>query len=475
MPVPSETANRWICALALAAAAAILSKQLLAPPVVGLADNGDYQRVMTPAGFAHSTDVPGERYFVFLRTKYRRLPTALPGTFLSSETVLALVARGLGGLLGERDSFDLRLLGGVHLALLVLALGLLLRAARELSPAAQAAAAALLVVFFTDVGYAAPFNSFYAQTASLLFLFLVAGIAGEGIRRGRLGGLGVAAFFLCAAAFVASKPQEAIQAPVLALLGARLAGVRGRGAWRAPALWLAIGLVAFGAWFGRQTPIALREAAIYQVVFYEVLPHSPDPAADAAELGLDPAWLRYSGSDAFQPDSPLNDPGFRTRLLASVGYRRILVFYARHPARAAERLTRVSRKMWSLRPSYGNLEKSAARPRRPLTAEFAAWSGARLRWLGPHGLFWVVILLGGNAGFAAATYRRASPRGRLLRESLLAAAAMSATAFFVCVLTNAPPDFSRVFYVAQALCDLLIVVDASWLVQTLSVRHAARR
>ena len=45
---------------------------------------------------------------------------------------------------------------------------------------------------------------------------------------------------------------------------------------------------------------------------------------------------------------------------------------------------------------------------------------------------------------------------------------MSATAFGVCLLTNAPPDFSRVFYVAEALCDLLLVADAAWVVQWLS-------
>ena len=42
---------------------------------------------------------------------------------------------------------------------------------------------------------------------------------------------------------------------------------------------------------------------------------------------------------------------------------------------------------------------------------------------------------------------------------------MSVTAFGVFLLTNAPPDFSRVFYVAEALCDMLLVADASWLAQ----------
>jgi hypothetical protein len=44
----------------------------------------------------------------------------------------------------------------------------------------------------------------------------------------------------------------------------------------------------------------------------------------------------------------------------------------------------------------------------------------------------------------------------------------------VCLLTNAPPDFSRVFYVAEALCDLLLIVDAAWVVQSLAQRGRAR-
>ena len=84
------------------------------------------------------------------------------------------------------------------------------------------------------------------------------------------------------------------------------------------------------------------------------------------------------------------------------------------------------------------------------------------------------VLFAGTAAAALATWRRASPRGRLFRETLLAAVAMSATAFGVCVLTNAPPDFSRVFYVAQALCDLLIAAAAAWLVQALAVSGRPR-
>jgi hypothetical protein len=361
----------------------------------------------------------------------------------------------------------------VHVALFLLALGIGIAACRDLAVPAQCVAAALSVFFFTDVGYAGPFNSFYSQTASLLFLLLLASVAATAIRRGRLDGGLLAAYFLAAALFVASKPQEAVQAPVLALLGLRLSGFRLAGGWKKPAVALSLALCVFALWYGRRTPRTLQAAALYQVLFYETLPHSPSPGADMAELGLDPAWMRYSGTDAFQPDTPLEDAAFRERFLASTGYTRIARFYLSHPGRLAERIRRASPKIWSLRPSYGNLERSERFPTRTLTTRFAAWSRIRLKIFGSLPITALGLLLLGNTAFALTTWRRASARGRLAREAVLAAILLSATAFGVCLLTNAPPDFSRVFYVAEALCDLLLVLDAAWITQRLAGRARA--
>lgn len=466
-------ANRWIAGAAVAAALSLLGAQLLVPPVAGLADNGDYQRVMGYAGFEHSTDSYAERYFSFLRTQYRFGPVGgVRSGYHSSETALALAARFASPAFWRGGLFDIRTLAAVHIALFVLALGLLLRACRDLSVAAQSVAAALSVFCFTDVGYAGPFNSFYSQTASLLFLLLTVAVAATAIRRGTLDGRLLVAYFLCGALFVGSKPQEAVQAPLVALFGLRLAGVGLRGAWRKPAAWMAAGLCLFGVVYGRRTPETLRGAALYQVVFYEILPHSPDPGADAAELGLDPEWLRYSGTDAFRSDSPLLDADFHARFLAGSGYGKVLRFYGNHPRRLVERLDRISPKIWALRPSYGNLEKSDAHPARTLTDRFALWSTLRSRYFSPHALAWLGLLYGVNAIAVAATYRRASKKGRLFREGLIAAIAMSAVAFGVCILTNAPPDYSRVFYLAEALSDLILVADAAWLTQALARRAA---
>ena len=161
------------------------------------------------AGFQHTTAVYAERYFSFLRSQYAVVdPGWFRSGYHSSETLLAFAARWLHLAFARDALFDLRLLGGIHALLFLLALAGLIRACRDLAPTAQALVAALLVFVFTDVGYVAPFNSFYSQTASLLFLLLTAAIAAEAVRRGRLSGPWLFAYFGTALLFVGSKPQE---------------------------------------------------------------------------------------------------------------------------------------------------------------------------------------------------------------------------------------------------------------------------
>ena len=87
----------------------------------------------------------------------------------------------------------------------------------------------------------------------------------------------------------------------------------------------------------------------------------------------------------------------------------------------------------------------------------------------------MAVLLGGNLVAAAATWRRASLRGRLFREGLLVMVLMAGLAFAVCAFAQAPKDLSRSLYAFHALCDLLIVADAGWIAEALSRRSSGGR
>ena len=223
--------------------------------------------------------------------------------------------------------------------------------------------------------------------------------------------------------------------------------------------------------YGKHTPYSLREASVFQVVFDDLLGHSPAPAADAARLGLDPDWVKYTGTSPYAPNSPLLDPEFRVRFLHRIGYRRILGFYLSHPARLIGRIERESRTMWTLRPDFGNFEKSPEHPDRTLATRFSLWSRTRHGLTG-HPLFWASLLFAGSLAAAVATWRRAGPRGRLFREGIVVLVLMAGLAFAVCALAQVTPDPARALYAYHAVCDLLLIANAAWLAEALATRRA---
>lgn len=459
---------------AVGAAAGLLTLQLLVPPIVGLADNGDFERILRPAGLRHTSARYEDRYFGWMQPRFLLVarsedPSGYRSTEIFPVRLAVLASRAFSG----RAVFDIRFLGTVHLLLFLAGLAILVFACRDLPVVTQGIVAVLLVFFFTDAGYAASFNSLYSQTASLLFLLLTAALAAEAVRRGRLAGNLLLAFFLGAALFVCSKPQESVQAPLLALFGLRLAWIGGNRRRRIAALALSIVLCALAWRYYRSAERALGWVTRYNLLFMSILPISPDPAGDLIELGLDPSLARFSGTSAWDPDSPAREPTVRAFLDGRSGEPSPRVLLLRHPRRLAALLQRVARVSYALRPGdLGNYANETGAP--ALRQSPGAWSAIRVALCGSP---WLIGFFGVTLAAAGATYRRASPRGRRFREGLAVTVAMAAVAFVTAAIGDAPVELVRHLYCFQALCDLLLVADAAWLGQVLitRMRHRAPR
>jgi hypothetical protein len=462
--------RRWWGAALLATAAAIVGHQLFFRPIVGLADNGDYARVTDHIRLASElpapeTAGPGDRYFLYVVSQFRNAP---PGNRrnLSSEILLGAVARLAALPFSRGGRFDLRWMGAVHaLALLGAAVFFWRKASRSVPAGAAVAAGAFAVFAFTDVGYAAPLNSFYTQEASLVFLFWTAAFVAASLDDGGRSALPIAGYFVAAVLFVASKPQEAAQSIPLALFGAYLArrpNRRGIAAGGAALLFLAAGAFYFGT--GREG--GFRQVMLYKTVFYEILPRSPDPAGDLRVLGLDPGLERYSGTTTMGPDSPFRDPRVRAAVFPRLDYGALVRLYIRRPARAASELVRAAPAGLDLRadPGFGNFEKSAGFPPGARSSAYSAWTRLRLR-AGRSAPLALVLFFAAHALLAITG--RISPGAR---ASLLMLVAMGTLSFLICTLSSAHIEIGRKLYIFHAITDLMIVVDLALAGRALAAR-----
>ena len=457
--IPQPRSGRWIEIGLLAAAAAALVFQLCVPPIVGLADDGDFARIMGPVGIQYPVREYGRMFWNYVTPVYDVVRPFWKSGYVSSETALVAATRFLAAdVLGSRR-YDIRLLGGLHIAIFLWAMGLILAALRPLPLAARALLGASLVFVFTDVAYAAPFNSFYSQTASLLAFLLCAGMAGNaltarGVRRSRF----VAGYWAAAGMLVLSKPQEAVLAPALAFLGVLLAASSSRRAKAAGAVAGAF-LCAAACLYFASTPRELSGAGRYFALFDELLPASADPARDLRDLGLPEAWARYAKTTPYEPASGMRDRAFRKSFDATFGAGKLAGFYAARPARLARLLLRGCRLALVTRPhSLGNFVEAPGIPPRAMSRACAAWSDAKAK-LRPLGAWLVPLILAANiVGGLTGFVRGSSPSRRRGSLAVALLAAMAAGEFTVVMVAQGRVDMDRHLYLFQAMLDLSVVI-----------------
>lgn len=330
---------------------------LIVPPSVGMADNGDFERLMWQVGIDYPPGVTPERYSA-VRFHFVRADTSAKVHRVDPVTVVALLppvalAIGLNNL-ARTPGFDLRWLGFVQIALLGGVLAVWLRWTRGQRPWVRGIFAAALLLLLGDMGFLLYDNSFYAEPTSRLYFLLAIGSllnfqTGTGVGRGgRAGWLGL--FFLSALLFSLSKGQNGPLILPLVGVGVFAAGVDGR-RWVkrasivAAAASLAVGAYAMGH-YDRQT----LQVNQYHTFFGCILPRSPTPAQDLAEFGLPPGMQSLADPD--QVKTPLRTPEFDATFFPRVGPGKFARYYLRHPRRLMDELSFVCARITDVRPTY---------------------------------------------------------------------------------------------------------------------------
>ncbi|MCM2254033.1 MAG: hypothetical protein NDJ94_00040 [Vicinamibacteria bacterium] len=477
---PASRARRRTL-LALAIAAAIYGYQLFVPPIVGMTDTGDFHRSLAPAGLAYPRGWGFEqrragfnRHFDLVEPRYvNRTGQERDDIYVASEVLLLHVARGVNAVLAKRGTFDITSAGLVHAAAMLAGLGLVFSAAgRLLSPPAHVVLLASTVFVFTDVGYAAWFNSLYGEPGSLVFLALCLGIGLQAAIAPRPGRW-IAAFVLSAALFATAKAQNLGLVLPLAMLALRLATPAPRRARFALALGVAALLALAPLVYSVTPPRDLRRTGLYQTVFTGLLYSSPDPFADLAALGLPQEYARYIGIDYWaDPRSPREDPEFHATYFPKVNLGKIALYYATHPDRLASMLRTGGTRAFFLRYGYiGNFASGAGMPPLAHSEAFAFWTHWHERL--PANL----TFLAGALGFATwrllAAARRAdgSPAMRRAAEVLLLLPAVAVLQFGTVMLGEGPWTANRQLFLMNAAFDALLLLGPVALVARFSRRY----
>lgn len=401
-------------------------EQLLIAPVVALANNGDFDRLLAMIGLRSTGPRFAVRYaWLHYSVGHTHAPDGRYLTsYLAAAGPLSAIARLLPG-----GAFDSRILATVLTAALAVCVYLVVKAIP--GQAARVAASAALVIGLCDARLVAYLDSWYDEPWSLLMLLGLTAwlLHNRGART--VPPRRVTAFVAIAALLVTAKTQDAALAVPIAtavLVVTRRPG-RDLASRLRPAVAPCLLLAALGVTFFAAQPPAYANQSRYDLIFDDLLVHVHDPAATLNDLGLPAAMKTYAGTNAYQPGSGYHSAAF-THFEANHPTVRLALYYASHPTIAADAIARGLRAGWQAALPYlgYRTQSSGARPWAGGcgSCAYSDLTGAA----SPAGVP-LTICLYGAALLLAALARRGSLPG--VADALICLCAISATALIVAV------------------------------------------
>lgn len=496
--------NRWLKpqTLIVAAGGVIAIMLLFLKPFIGVADNGDFERIMNTVGLNYY--VQGEayedRFFSFSHSRFA-LDEWFRGFYPTSQLFVLLLPRLLGGLING-TYFDIRLLGAVYALLLLAAVWLLVKLYGETQAGGHASGrlgisgyggyraggfggsgwsrregfsvrglllgAALLFVFF-DIGYLAYFNSLFGEPVSMIFMLLTFAF-GLKLAAREEAGSGLLVLLFVAALFLGSaKIQNAPLGLAFALIFLRFAALgkrEGDGRFRRLALGFAAALALASTLLYAFAPKELKHINLYQTVFFGILNESPDVRGDLQDLGLPEHLEVLAGTNYFQSGTaiPQNDPSLQSDFYDRVSHKDVLFFYLSHPSRLIAGMEYAAENAMMIRPYYlGSFEKAEGKPPGALSFQYSGWSEFKKNAL-PNSLLFLTLFYVLYYAVALFHYfRTADMRRRIAIELYMLIGLIGIFSFMVPILGDGRADIGKHLFMFNVSFDMMLIVMFGWL------------
>ncbi|ALS29801.1 membrane protein [Paenibacillus sp. 32O-W] len=467
---------RWDI-VAVAAGAVILAALLFTKPFIGVADNGDFQRIMVSVGLTYPEHARTyeERFFHYAHSQYS-YGEFKAGGYWSSQLIFAMAASLLGRI-WNAGAFDIRVLGFLYALTLLAATWIVVRfGAGKSRLAAFLLAAAVLFVFY-DIGYVAYFNSFFGEPVSLLFMLMTVGFAFWLTSRQEPSAWLLAAFFASAIMLACSKIQNAPVGVAFALLALRFAALRDDRRWRRRVYTLCAVTVAVSIAMYVAAPKELKHINLYQTVFYGILKDSPDPKRDLRDLGLSEELAVNAGTNYFQTDAPIkqDDPLLEREFYSKLSHKDVAVYYLTHPGRFIDKLEAGAKAGMTIRPYYlGNYEQAEGKPPGALSYAYSAWSEFKARHV-PKSLGFLIAFYALYYLILLFLYmQRSDRRYRIGLETLMLIGLVGIFSLCVPLLGDGEADLGKHLFMFNVCFDMMAIAGAVWIVRNVVMLVTSR-
>jgi len=449
--------------------AAFLAGVLMIRPIIGVADNGDFERIMVTTGLKYKTSDYNERYFNYVNIEYLSTTPFVNGIgYFSSQVILVLIAKLFSSIvLLNKGVFDVRFLAGLYCCMLLLFIYLITKYDKRNIPIINYIYVLLIILVFTDAGYIAYFNSLYGEALSFTTLLLIIALAVYLSKSKNPRILGLIGFYVTAIFLTCAKIQYIPIGMVIALFSLQFLRLKNDKKWRSMIATFITAILVISALSYLSIPNVFRVCNKYQSVFYGVLKDSETPQADLEELGLNKEYALLAGTHYFMGEYPIDikDAAFQDEINSKVSPFKVAMFYLKHPIRYIKKLEVSANSAFKLIQGFGNYEKYYDDTPKKEVTNFRLWNDFKDKIL-PHSLLFLVLFFAVYTIILIFQYRKADRVSeKIYFSTFLLVMIIGIIQFIVPVICDGEADLSKHLFLFNVCFDIMFVYMAVWLVE----------
>ncbi len=474
---PKEIAHARAWAISTAAVVFVATLAILFwPPPIGLANQGDYQRITAMFGLHYGPHhvTRASRYDLYWVRNFVMGARGI-GHYVSSSALVVAAAWMINFVL-HPGRFDAEVVAILFALVFASAFGATAVGLRHFLTVTQTLFALALGFFvFADIAYTAYFPTLYSEPASFVFWLLLLALAWYASARQRTSKTLVTLIWITGVLFIAGKIQNVVLAPVVLLFLFALWRL-GYGFATRRAFAIAAALFIVFSWLPYAlNPPTFNQQNVYDSVFTGALADGSSIAANMRWFHIDPVFANLSDQPYFSPRSlreqaALTQSGF----YRDVGHGTVMRFYLAHPAqlwRAMQESQTAA--LTEMRPSYlGNYSVTAHMPAGAHARRMDLWSDISARLPANLGLWIAFYVVYG--GVCLYSWRRAASRQQVARAVIaLFVLACALVQWPVPYLGEGRDELGKHLFIYDAMFDTMIVIAICWIMTR--VRRSQQR
>ncbi|WP_045750376.1 glycan biosynthesis hexose transferase WsfD [Thermoclostridium stercorarium] len=477
----SEVFNKAIIAIFILCSILITAYVLFLPPRPGVADQGDFQRVMDVTGLIEKGPPEEETeslFFKYVKSEYIMAPVSLirllgiiPTTSMIYPITVAKTLCRIGG----SGIFNTEVLAFVYSVMYITALTLCIKWGGTDAKIRSFIAAILSLLILMDGNYLVWFNSLYGEPMMIIGLVLFsASILNVSNKIDCLTSKDLLFVFISSILFLGSKAQCISALPLVVLMILRVYWLKDKArkaALMKKALIPVILIVFYTLGFYLQINATCGVDTKYNSVFYGILKDSENPERDLQILGLSPDMAAEAGKHAYLPETEYEKyaPWSEITLKefnGKISYFKIIKFYLLNPGRLIQGMEYTASQSFKTSSFLGKYKKTDIQQYTYQFGRFTFWSDIREKFL-PNKLAFIVFFYVITLTATVINYPKAQKKDKVRIELVWFIAAVGIFQFPMPYLGNGRADTAKQLFLFNYTFDILIIILAICIFQFL--------